>query len=101
MAEFIHSDLGFRQAGDVVEITLSGSAANVRLLDSDNFESYRNGRQHRYIGGLAKKSPIRLQIPSSGHWHVAVDMQGLQGTTGASFRVIPAAAQRPLPPIQS
>jgi len=100
MAEFIHSDLGFRQAGDAVEITLSGSAANVRLLDSGNFEAYRNGRQHRYIGGLAKRSPVRLQIPSSGHWHVAVDMQGLQGTTRASFRVIPASAQRPLPPLQ-
>lgn len=91
MADFIHSDLGFRQAGDVVEITLSGSAANVRLLDSSNFQAYQSGRQHRYIGGLAKQSPVRLQVPGPGHWHVAVDMQGLQGTTRASFRVIPAA----------
>jgi Domain of unknown function (DUF1883) len=91
MADFIHSDLGFRQAGDVVEITLSGSAANVRLLDSSNFQAYQSGRQHRYIGGLAKQSPVRLQVPNPGHWHVAVDMQGLQGTTRASFRVIPAA----------
>lgn len=50
MADFIQSDLGFRQASDVVEITLSGSAANVRLLDNSNFQSYRNGRQHRYYG---------------------------------------------------
>jgi hypothetical protein len=100
MADFIHSDLGYRRAGDVVEITLSGSAANVRLLDSSNFQAYRNGRQHRYFGGLAKQSPVRLQIPNSGTWHVAVDMQGLQGTANASFRVIPAAALRPLPPIQ-
>ena len=77
MADFIHSDLGFRQAGDVVEITLSGNAANVRLLDNSNFEDYRNGRQHRYIGGLAHQSPVRLKLPNSGHWHVAVDMQGL------------------------
>lgn len=90
MADFIHSDLGFRSAGDVVEITLSGSAANVRLLDSANFEAYRNARQHRYIGGLAQQSPVRLRVPSPGHWHVAVDMQGLSGTTRASFRVIPA-----------
>lgn len=100
MADFIDSDLGFRQAGDVVEITLSGNAANVRLLDGGNFQAYRNGRQHRYIGGLAKTSPARLQIPNSGHWHVVVDMQGLQGTTRASFRVIPGSALRPLPPIQ-
>jgi hypothetical protein len=94
MADFIYSDIGFRQAGDVVEITLSGSAANVRLLDSSNFEAYRSGRQHRYIGGLAEQSPVRLSIPSSGHWHVAVDMQGLQGTTRASIRVIPVEAVR-------
>ncbi len=97
---FVHSDLGSRQAGDVVEVTLSGSAANVRLLDSGNFQNYRSGRAHRYVGGLAQQSPVRLVIPSSGTWHVAVDMQGLRGTTRASFRVIPATALRPLPPIR-
>jgi hypothetical protein len=93
MADFIHSDLGFRRAGDVVEITLSGSAANVRLLDSSNFQAYQSGREHRYIGGLAKQSPVSLQVPNPGHWHVAVDMQGLQGRTRASFRVIPATVR--------
>lgn len=100
MTDFIQSDLGFRQAGDVVEVTLSGNAANVRLLDNSNFQSYRNGRQHRYYGGLARTSPVRLQIPNTGHWHVVVDMQGLGGTTRASFRLIPVSALRPLPPIQ-
>jgi hypothetical protein len=94
VAEFIHSDLGLRNSGDVVEITLSGNAANVRLLDNSNFDAYRDGRQHRYIGGLATQSPVRLQIPSSGRWHVVVDMQGLQGTTRASVRVIPVSAMR-------
>lgn len=100
MSDFIHSDLGQRRRGDIVEVTLKGSAANVRLLDSTNFSRYRNGREHRYIGGLAQKSPVRLQIPSGGHWHVVVDMQGLNGTTHAGFRVIPAAALHPLPPIR-
>lgn len=86
--KFIHSDLGHRQRGEIVEVTLT-SGANIRLMNSTNFSNYRNGRQHRYIGGLAKKSPIRLQIPSSGHWHVAIDMQGLRGSTSASVRVLP------------
>ena len=93
--QFIHNDLGSRKRGEVVEITLS-KGANVRLMDNSNFSSYKNGRRHRYIGGLAKKSPIRLQIPNSGHWHVAVDMQGLRGRTRASVRMIPGA----LPEIQ-
>lgn len=93
--QFIHSDLGYRKAGEIVEVTLT-SGANVRLMDSSNFSSYKNGRPHRCIGGLAQRSPVRLQIPSSGHWYVAVDMQGLRGSTRASFRMLPGA----LPPLR-
>lgn len=97
--QFIHTDLGQRKGGEIVEVTLT-SGANVRLMNSSNFSSYKNGRRHRYTGGLAKKSPVRLQIPSSGHWHVAVDMQGLRGSTKASVRVLPgvlpAIQERPL-----
>ena len=94
---FTHYDLRYQQRGNVVEVTLSGSAANVRLLDSSNFQSYRSGRQHRYYGGLIRSSPARLVIPHSGHWHVTVDMQGLRGQTRSSIRVIPAEALAPLP----
>jgi hypothetical protein len=94
--KFIHQDLGQRRAGEIVEVTLSGSAANVRLMDSSAFQSYRNGRNHRYYGGLAKQSPVRLQIPHSGHWHVTVDMTGLRGTVRASVRMLPSA----LPPLR-
>lgn len=98
--DFLHSDLGHRSSGDVVEITLS-RGANVRLMDTSNFHAYRNGRQHRYTGGLAKVSPIRLATPHSGTWHVVIDMQGLRGgSIRHSIRVIPATALRPLPPIQ-
>ena len=88
---FAHHDLGQRSGGEIVEISLSGSAANVRLMDGSNLSSYRNGRQHRYIGGLATSQPIRLQIPSSGHVHVAVDMRGLRGTVRSSARILPGA----------
>jgi len=94
--KFVHSDLGYRQRGDRVEVTLSGNSANVRLLDSSAFSSYKAGRQHRYHGGRATRSPVVLTIPHSGHWHVAVDMQGLGGSVRASFRMLPDA----LPPIQ-
>lgn len=88
--QFIHNDLRQRKRGEIVEVTLT-SGANVRLMDNSNFNNYKNGRQHRYIGGLAKQSPVRLQIPNSGHWHVAIDMQGLRGSTRASVRVLPGA----------
>ena len=96
--QFIHSDLGNRSRGDVVEVTLT-RGANVRLLDSTNFSRYRRGARHRGQGGLARKSPARILIPSSGHWHAVVDMQGLRGSTRASFRVIDSGSLRPLPSI--
>jgi len=94
---FTHYDLRHQPRGTVVEVTLSGSAANVRLLDSSNFQNYRSGREHRYYGGLIRRSPARLVIPHAAHWHVTVDMQGLQGQTRSSIRVIPAEAMAPLP----
>jgi hypothetical protein len=101
VADFIHSDLGHRKRGDVLEITLS-SGANVRLLDSSNLASYRRGQRHRYVGGRATKSPVRLGIPRTGHWHAVVDRQGLRpGNVRAGFRVINADARRPLPPIRA
>ncbi len=92
---FLQYDLGNLKRGEIVEITLT-SGANVRLMNSSNFSSYKNGRRHSYQGGLAKKSPVRLQVPNSGHWYVAVDMQGLRGSTNASVRVLPGV----LPEIQ-
>lgn len=94
--QFVHHNLGHRSIGEIIEISLSGSAANVRLMDNPSFSSYRNGRNHRYIGGLARRSPVRLQIPSPGHWHIAVDMVGLQGQVSSSARVLPG----PLPVIR-
>ena len=94
--KFIHHDLGQCKSGEIVEINLSGSAANVRLMDSSNLQSYKNGRNHKYIGGLATKSPVRLQIPRSGRWHVAVDMTGLRGNIKSSARILPS----PLPVIR-
>lgn len=92
---FLKYDLGNLTRGEVVEVTLT-NGANVRLMDSSNFNSYKNGRKHRFYGGLAKKSPLRIAVPNSGHWYVAVDMQGLRGSTNASVRVVPGA----LPEIQ-
>ena len=97
--KFTHYKLGPVAAGTVAEVTLQGSAANVRLMDQSNFNSYKAGRRHRYHGGLARSSPVRLQVPRSGTWHVTVDMQGLRGTVRSGMRVIPAAASKPLPAI--
>ena len=65
-------------------------------MDQSNFSSYRAGRRHRFYGGHATKSPVRLQIPHRSHWHVAVDLGGLGGQVRSSAQVLPG----PLKPIQ-
>jgi Domain of unknown function (DUF1883)/TIR domain len=101
--QFSHFDLGRQKRGAIVTVALSGNAANVRLLDDMNFRSYRSGRQHRYYGGLAKRSPVRFEIPRDGHWHVTVDLGGLSGNVRASVQVSPGALpelrQHSLPPL--
>jgi hypothetical protein len=101
---FLKYDLGNLNRGEIVEVTLT-RGANVRLISSSEFNNYKNGRSHRYIGGLAKQSPVRLQVPNSGHWYVAVDMQGLVGSTQASVRVLPGVLpeikEKPLSEIPS
>ena len=102
---FTHYDLGNLDKGRIVEIILQGNAANVQLMDSSNFNNYKNGKQYRYVGGLAKRSPVRLQTTHSGHWHIAIDLRGLRGTIRSSVRVLPTALptinERPLSSVPS
>lgn len=94
---FTHYDLGRLERGQRIEVTLRGSAANVRLMDQSNFSAFKRGRRHRFIGGLVKRSPWTATVPNSGHWHVTVDMNGLRGTVRSSVRKLPG----PLPAARS
>lgn len=94
--KFVYRDLGQQKAGTVVEVSLSGNAANVRLLDSSNFNNFKAGRQHHYTGGHTKRSPVRLQIPHTGHWYVTVDFGGLAGNARWGVNILPGA----LPPMR-
>lgn len=79
-------DLG---VDDAVEVTLD-KQANVRLLDPDNFARYSQGQRHHYFGGLAEESPVIIDAPHPGHWHVVVDLGGYAGSVRAAARVLKA-----------
>jgi hypothetical protein len=87
--QFIYKDLGPRQIVEIVEVTLT-NPSNVRLMDDLNFANYKNGFKHIYTGGVVRQSPVRLQVPTNGHWHLAVDTQGLQssGSFGATVKMV-------------
>lgn len=66
--------------------------ANVRLMDSSNFNAYKTGRGHRYIGGLVTQSPFRIVVPSTGSWYLTIDLVGLRATNvHHSATVLPPA----------
>ena len=85
---FVHTDLGYKNRGEVIEITLA-SGANVRLMNNLDFIKYKNGRKYTFQGGFVQEPSIQLEIPSTGHWHIAVDMKGLaSGSTRVSVRTL-------------
>lgn len=85
--DYQHFDLGHRAKGETVEVAISRSA-NVRLMDNENFEKFRYGKEHRPYGGHYRVSPVLIGIPSTGHWHVVIDLAGHSGTVDASVRVL-------------
>lgn len=85
---FWSKDLGNLSAGAIVEVSLSGNAANVMLLDSSNLANYKTRRPFQYVGGHIRRSPARLATPNAGHWHVVIDYGGAAGRGTASVRMI-------------
>jgi hypothetical protein len=79
------------EKGSTVEVTLT-TGANVRLMDSANFNAYKSGRNHRYRGGRVTKSPFHIAVPSTGSWYLTIDLVGLRATSVRhSARVLPPA----------
>lgn len=89
--KFQHYDLGYLSGGEIVQVNLSGTAANVQLMSSSDFSSYKSGRRHHFYGGHATRSPVRIPVPRSGHWHVVIDLGGYSGTIRSSVNVLPGA----------
>ncbi len=86
---FTHYDLKQLRAGTIVEVTLS-AVNNVRLMTPANFQRFSEKLDFKYTGGVAKKSPVRIVIPDSGHWHMIVDAEGHAGLADSSVKMIAA-----------
>ncbi|OAP41941.1 TIR protein [Sinorhizobium glycinis] len=84
---YTHYDLNAQRAGTRIEITLS-AVANVRLMTDVNFTRYTETLKHQFFGGVARKSPLRMTIPETAHWHLVIDTEGHHGLAESSVRVI-------------
>jgi hypothetical protein len=86
--KFLDSEVATK-IGDMIQVHLSGTEANVLVMDESNFQNYRSGRQFRYDGGgHYKQSPVNIPAPAAGRWHVVIDLGGAVGSVKAEIRVI-------------
>lgn len=91
MPQHLKYDLGTVKRGSTVVVTLKNQA-NVQLMTASQYRNYQAGRRYRYTGGGAKTSPVRLSVPSTDHWYVALDLGGLAGKIQAGVQVVPPPA---------
>ena len=87
--QFQQYDLGQLRGGEIVEVTLTGNAANVKLMTSSDFQNYKSNRRHTYYGGYVTRSPYKIPVPSSGRWYITIDLGGYSGKIGSSIKVLP------------
>jgi hypothetical protein len=92
--QFTRHDLGHLDAGDVVIVTLSGTEANVVLVDPSGLQAYSSGQRFTHYGGGGhfRSSPARLTVPHAGHWYVCVDLGGAGGSVRSGVTVLSRAA---------
>jgi Domain of unknown function (DUF1883) len=96
---FTHFDLKAQRAGTIIEVTLS-AVNNVRLMTAVNYQRFTEKLDFKFVGGVAKKSPIRLTIPEGGHWHVVVDCEGHHGLADSAVKMIAAPSAGGVIPAQ-
>ncbi|AYD00802.1 DUF1883 domain-containing protein [Neorhizobium sp. NCHU2750] len=90
---FTHYDLNLQRAGMAIEVTLN-AVNNVRLMNAVNFQRFTERLDFKYVGGVARKSPVRLVIPDNGHWHIIVDAEGHHGLAESSVKMLATPAMQ-------
>lgn len=100
--KFTYYNLGEQPKGTTVSVKLSGTAANVILLDRANFARYRAREPFFYTGGLQVATPAELTVPRDDHWFIVLDLGGYSGRTHATVEVLTpgdAVAERDPTPV--
>ncbi len=83
--QHLHYELNLTITNTVV-VTLD-KQANVLLMNSSNYNSFRRGSKYKYYGGQVTTSPYRISPPTAGSWHVVINLGGGSGTVRASVAV--------------
>jgi hypothetical protein len=76
-------------AGGEVEVTL-GYAANVLILNEENYALYKENKPPRFIGGYIERAPYKIALPEGGHWLTIIDSGSFFSKIRALVRFLPA-----------
>jgi hypothetical protein len=87
MAEELHYDVTTAR-GDFIRVRLSGSAANVLVMEDGEYENYRNGRTYNYYGGYYTRTPVIIRPGVYGKLNVVINLGGLPGSVSAVVHVV-------------
>lgn len=47
--------------------------SDVFLVDEQNYQRYRSGRNFTYFGGNFSRTPVRITVNGVGRWYLIVD----------------------------
>jgi hypothetical protein len=72
MADYLHKRLHLRQ-GQAVEIEID-RPVRVMLLSDLNFEKYKRSRTFYYYGGYYRETPVIVQPPRPGVYHLVIPL---------------------------
>jgi hypothetical protein len=75
------------EPSSVIEVTLSGTAANVLVMAKGIFKASGRAARIAIYGGYYNQSPIIIRVPS-GQWHVVIHLGGATGHVSATVRVL-------------
>jgi hypothetical protein len=87
-------DLG-TVSGGTVEVTL-GYAANVLVMNEENYAFYKENKPHRFTGGYIERSPHKVVLAEAGHWFAIIDSGSFFSKIRASVRFFPANGGAPV-----
>jgi hypothetical protein len=92
--QYLLYDLGTCNTGDNVEVTL-GYAANVLIMNEENYALYKERKPRGFIGGYIERSPYKVALTDAGHWFVIIDSGSIFSKIRALVRFIPANGDAP------
>lgn len=88
--KFLHKQYQAKKK-EIIEVELD-RAAKVKFMTAMDFKQYKNGRTHKFYGGLFEESPVRFVLPHDAVWYAVVE----KGTTADPQDV--AASTKLMPP---